>query len=144
LWEGVVPLSVHDELHPLTDEDGAFTGVLSEADLACIDTAAAVSTAGPAGTITVHNARCVHASEPNVSGAARPLLLNTFASASAGTLQAGTNGIHLRSTRGMPIVRGEAEVFTVFDGRPCPMAPDFSTGYRTPFIKKADAANWDG
>ena len=81
---------------------------------------------------------------PNMSASPRPLLLTTFASTSAGTLQAGTNGIHLNSARGMPIVRGEQEVFTVFDNRPCPMAPDFTAGYVSPFIKKAGDANMDG
>lgn len=141
----VVPLSVHDELHALTDaETGEFTGVLRAEDLARIDTAAAASTAGPRGTITVHNARCAHGSGPNTSARPRPLLLNTFVSGSEGPLQAGTNGVHAASPRGMPMVRGEAEAFTVFDGRPCPMAPDFSGGYSTPFIKKADGANLDG
>ena len=136
----IVPLSEHDCLHALTDESGGFTGVLKEADLAGIDTDRAVSTAGPRGTVTVHNARCVHGSSPNVTSLARPLLLNTFASTSAGTLQAGTNGIHLKSPRGMPVVRGVQEEWTVFDARPCPMAPDFTAGYISPFIRSAKAA----
>ena len=45
--------------------------------------------AGPAGTITVHNARCVHGSRPNDSNVSRPLLLNTFAAASARMLPFG-------------------------------------------------------
>jgi|MDTC01.3.fsa_nt_gb ectoine hydroxylase-related dioxygenase (phytanoyl-CoA dioxygenase family) len=139
----VVPLSVHDELHPLTDPTtGEFTGVLSEESLARVATGSAADTAGPRGTVTIHNARCVHSSLPNTSARARPLLLNTFVSASAAPLHAGTNGIHLRSKRGMPIVRGEQPVFTTFDPRPCPMAPDFSSGYVTPFIQPA--ANRDG
>jgi hypothetical protein len=55
---------------------------------------------------------------------------------SAGMLMAGTNGIHTRSQKGNPMLRGEEETFTVFDPRPCPMAPDFSGGYVSPFIKK--------
>jgi hypothetical protein len=57
---------------------------------------------------------------------------------------AGTNGLHIRSNRGTPMVRGAEETFTVFDSRPCPMAPDFSAGYISPFIKTADGANLDG
>lgn len=63
-----------------------FLGVISENDLKKIPIDKAVSTTGPRGTITVHNARCVHSSLPNLSDKPRPLLLNTFASTSAGML----------------------------------------------------------
>lgn len=46
--------------------------------------------AGSAGTITVHNARCVHGSRPNDSDVSRPLLLNTFTTASSRMLPFGT------------------------------------------------------
>ena len=134
----IVPLSEHDELHALVDsENGAFTGILNEKDLKRIPTDKAKTTQGVAGTITLHNARCVHSSLPNLSTNSRPLLLNTFASTSAGMLTSGTNGIHLKSTLGCPVVRGEEETFKVFDPRSVPSAPDFSAGYISPFIKKA-------
>jgi hypothetical protein len=61
----------------------------------------AVYLQGCAGTLTVHNARCVHGSRPNGSVRSRPLLLNTFTSANAAMkLDAGTNALHLRSRRG--------------------------------------------
>ena len=162
----VVPLSTHDELFPLVDDEtGEFTGVLSESQLASLGRqgggggggggssndngggesgvfGAAVSTAGPAGTLTIHNARCVHSSSANTTDVPRPLLLQTFASTSAGMIIAGTNGVHRRSVKGTPVVRGVEEAMTVFDPRPLPMAPDFSAGYKSPFIK-ADA-NTDG
>ena len=133
----VVPLSEYDQLHALTDENtGAFTGVISRRELKRIPLDKAVRLYGKAGTVTVHNSRCVHSSLPNMSNKARPLLLNTFSCASAGMILAGTNGIHMRSKLGTPLVRGGEPVFTVFDPRPCPMAPDFSTvGYVNPFIK---------
>ena len=72
-----------------------------------------------------------------MSNKPRPLLLNTFACASAGMIFAGTNAIHKRSKLGTAMVRGTEQIFTVFDPRPCPMAPDFSNaGYISPFIKK--------
>ena len=44
----VVPLSEHDTLHPLIDHaTGGFTGVLDPLDLATVNTAKAMSTAGP-------------------------------------------------------------------------------------------------
>ena len=122
---GVVPLSAHNQLHPLTDAAGEWTGVLApnavaavpvrttaingswfcrvsfemsaifslrffrfsirlpstcgccarqrllcEAWLCCCcveQLEKAVSMEGLAGTITVHNARCVHGSKPNGS-----------------------------------------------------------------------------
>ena len=155
----IVPLSTHDDLFPLVDDDtGEFTGVLSESQLATLrgpgggedreaggdggSLSAAVSTAGPAGTLTIHNARCVHSSLANITDAPRPLLLQTFASTSAAMIMAGTNGVHRRSAKGTPVVRGKEEGMAVFDCRPLPMAPDFSAGYQSPFIK-ADA-NTDG
>ena len=145
----IVPLSQYDTLHALVDAAGGFTGVLSDADLDGIPLHTAVSTLGPRGTLTVHNARCVHSSKPNTTDAPRPLLLNTFASTSAKMLMAGTNGVHSRSKRGTPVVRGVEEAFAVMDtrGGGIPMAPDFTaTGYLTPFIKSEDTTlkNADG
>ena len=74
----VLPLSTYDQLHPLEDAEGNWTGVLSPEQLANIPTTESVCTNGMAGTVTVHNARCVHGSKPNASPRPRPLLLNTF------------------------------------------------------------------
>merc|ERR1712178_312001 len=73
----VVPLSVYDHLHALVDDNG-FTGVIHPAELEQIPLEKAANTKGLAGTVTVHNARCVHGSMPNTCFKARPLLLNTF------------------------------------------------------------------
>ena len=135
----VVPLSAHDELHALEDEEGCWTGVLSEAALRGVPLHEARRMVGPAGTMTVHNARCVHGGAPNISSRHRPLLLHTFAAATAHPLPAGTNPQHARSPRGCPMVRGRATNLAVFDPRPCPMAPNFGgDGYTPPFFARQD------
>ena len=88
----------------------------------------------PAGTMTVHNARCVHGSSPNRSPRNRPLLLNTFTAATAHHLPAGTNLLHLKSERQMRIIRGQPSSLAVFEPRPCPMAPNFEAGYTPTFF----------
>eukprot|EP00747_Dinoflagellata_sp_TGD_P182343 gnl/TRDRNA2_/TRDRNA2_36559_c0_seq2.p1 gnl/TRDRNA2_/TRDRNA2_36559_c0~~gnl/TRDRNA2_/TRDRNA2_36559_c0_seq2.p1 ORF type:complete len:382 (-),score=45.78 gnl/TRDRNA2_/TRDRNA2_36559_c0_seq2:131-1243(-) len=135
----VVPLSVHDTLYPLEDDEGRWTGVLGADALRQVPLGAAASTGPcPAGTVTVHNARCVHGSAPNFSKQGRPLLLNTFAAATAQPVMRGTNPLHAKAKRGLLMVRGREANIAVFDPRPCPMAPSFeATGYRPPFFGKS-------
>ena len=131
---GVLPLSAYNDLHPLEDSDGAWTGVLPEQIVQTLPLDRVVSLTGRAGTVTVHNARCVHGSRPNLSpSTSRPLLLNTFTPACAEMLpDCGTNTLHLRSKRGNPIIRGHA-VPTLVDARTInaskkPWAPNFAAG----------------
>mmetsp|Transcript_4315 Transcript_4315/g.8307 ORF Transcript_4315/g.8307 Transcript_4315/m.8307 type:complete len:139 (+) Transcript_4315:1-417(+) len=133
----VVPLSAYNRLHAMVDEKGNWTGRLAEKELEGIPLGEAVSTEGPAGTITVHNARCVHSSGINDSEVSRPLLLNTFAAASAHMIHAGTNMLHIQSRTSCPIVRGTHTDFASMGISPdlVPMAPDFSGGYEAPFFK---------
>ncbi len=56
----VVPLSAYDELHALADEEGRWTGQLSEAVLQGVPLDAAVPLTGPAGTgVLLHSAAVV-------------------------------------------------------------------------------------
>ena len=70
-------------LHPLEDSAGEWTGVLTDDVVSQLPLDKAVYLGGRAGTVTVHNARCVHGSKPNLAPNSRPLLLNTFTTASA-------------------------------------------------------------
>ena len=70
-------------LHPLEDSAGEWTGVLTDEVVSQLPLDKAVYLGGRAGTVTVHNARCVHGSKPNLAPNSRPLLLNTFTTASA-------------------------------------------------------------
>ena len=141
----VVPLSAYDHLHALEDPaTGAFTGVIAPEQLAAVPLERAVRMCGVAGTVTVHNARCVHGGPHNQTGRSRPLLLHTFAAATAHPLPAGTNGTHGKSRRGMPMVRGRPSSLAVFDPRPCPMAPNFDEGYTPPFFGKEGQEEEEG
>ena len=132
---GVVPLSAYDQLHPLEDDNGNWTGVLQDKVVNSVPTHKAIYARDvKAGTVTVHNARCVHGSRPNISPRNRPLLLNTFTAATAHHLPAGTNLLHLKSKRQMRIIRGQPTNIAVFDPRPCPMAPNFEAGYTPTFF----------
>lgn len=132
----VVPLSAYDQLHPLEDADGNWTGVLPADALQAVPWDTARRMMGPAGTVTVHNARCVHGGAANTTERDRLLLLHTFVAATAHPLPFGTNPLHQKSKLGMPMVRGEPTRLAVFDPRPCPMAPSFEAGYRPPFFSR--------
>ena len=74
---------------------------------------------GKAGTITIHNCRCAHGSEPNISPTSRHLLLQTFTPASAEAIPTGSNVGIMKSKRGDGLVRGEAQA-AVWDERARP------------------------
>src|SRR5437879_11095854 len=65
------------------DGKGNWTGCLSAADVARLDTSKTVYLTGPAGSLTIHNCRTLHSSPRNESDLGRPLLLNTMTSADA-------------------------------------------------------------
>ena len=92
---------------------------------------------GKAGTVTIHNSRCVHGSDANTSGRYRTLLLNTFVNANDRMVRAGTNELHLKHT-GLPIIRGSGmDLFTAPEGKVnFAHAPNFKDGYKPTFFKK--------
>jgi len=104
----VVPLSHHNALHPHEDADGNWLAVLPEEALAQVPLESAVEMGGPAGTVIVHNCRCVHGSAPNLSPTSRPLLLQTYAPASSALIPAGSNIEIQQSARGDQLIRGRA------------------------------------
>ena len=119
---GVVPASHDGPLYDLYDTDGHWTGNIREADLSSCPIERAEYLGGPAGSITVHNCRCVHGSPPNLSDRPRPLLLMAYSAADAlpiTNLTAG--GKHAEA-----VVRGKAARWARFDPRPVLMPPDWS------------------
>jgi ectoine hydroxylase-related dioxygenase (phytanoyl-CoA dioxygenase family) len=62
--------------------DGYFCGAM-DPDAAGIDVSRAVPLTGPAGSLTIHHARLVHGSAPNVSARPRRLLLHEYRAADA-------------------------------------------------------------
>ncbi len=128
------PLCVVEGSHegPLYDqynEAGEWVGCLSAADAADIDPAKIAVLDGPAGSITFHNCRAIHGSQPNRAARSRPLLLNAYAAADAFPYT--HNPAY--SKYDQQIVRGEAARWAHHDPRPCLLPPDWSGGYTSIF-----------
>jgi len=108
---------------------GEWTGCLSDADVAKLDTSKMVYMPGPAGSLTIHNCRTLHYSAKNVSDLGRPLLLNTLSSADAFPYTVNP----IRSTKDQMIIRGKRAEWAHHDPQPCLMPPDWSGGYTSIF-----------
>ena len=127
---GVIPKSHQGPLYDLYDGERNWTGNIQDGDLPRIDADSAGYIQGPAGTVTVHNCRSIHGSQPNWSERPRPLLLCAYAAADAIAI---TNLV-ARARHGNEMVRGEPARWARFDPRPCLMPPDWSkTGHKSIF-----------
>jgi ectoine hydroxylase len=127
---GVMPGShLMEPLPSQYDENGKWTGSLSDADVAKLDLPRARYLAGPAGSITLHNCRMMHSSKRNESDLGRPLLLYTLSSADAFPYTMNP----IRSKYDQAILRGKIAEFAQHDPRPCRMPPDWSGGYSSIF-----------
>ncbi len=126
------PLAVVPGSHrgPLFDQmpGGKWSGHLSDADVASLDTEGAAQLTGPAGTVMAIDCCVVHGSRPNLSPRPRPLLLYVYSSADAcAYTPAPTPTRHTGE-----IVRGKLAARAHLDPRPCPLPPDWSrVGYRS-------------
>ena len=129
------PLAVLPKSHLLDpmlsqyDGKGNWTGCLSAADVARLDTSKTVYITGPAGSLTIHNCRTLHSSPKNESDLGRPLLLNTMTSADAFPYT--VNPIKPKHDQFM--LRGKRALFAHHDPRPCLVPPDWSKGYTSIF-----------
>ena len=135
----VLPGSHEGELYDQYNADGEWIGCLNPVDEAKLDSAKAVSLEGPAGSLTIHNCRTLHASKPNRSDKGRPLLLNAYAAADA--LPYTYNP--LQSKYMDCIVRGERAHWAHHDPRPCLLPPDWSGGYTSIFALQ-QKEDWEG
>jgi len=129
------PLAVLPKSHLLDpmlsqyDGKGNWTGCLSAADVARLDTSKTVYITGPAGSLTIHNCRTLHSSPKNESDLGRPLLLNTMTSADAFPYT--VNPIKPKHDQFM--LRGKRALFAHHDPQPCLVPPDWSKGYTSIF-----------
>ncbi|MCW5734626.1 MAG: phytanoyl-CoA dioxygenase family protein [Enhydrobacter sp.] len=126
---GFIPGSHEGEIHDHYDETREWVGCLSEEAEAGIDTSRAVYAVAPAGSITLHNCRTIHGSQPNRTDLGRPLLLYTLSSADAFPYTVNP----IRSRYDQAIVRGQPARLAHHDPRPCPLPPDWSGGYSSIF-----------
>lgn len=125
----VIPGSHEGPLYDHYDERGDWRGALSDDDASTLPLDTAEMLCGSAGSLTIHNYRTVHGSEPNRSGQGRPLLLNVLSAADA----MGYTPNPLPSRYAQAIVRGEPARWAHHDPRPCLIPPDWSGGYTSIF-----------
>jgi ectoine hydroxylase-related dioxygenase (phytanoyl-CoA dioxygenase family) len=127
---GFLPGSHHWPMKSQYDASGRWTGCLSDADVATIDTKKARYMVGPAGSLTLHNCRTVHGSPVNTSDKGRPLLLYVLSSGDAFPYTANP----IPSARyENAMIRGERPRFAHIDPTPCAVPPDWSRGYTSIF-----------
>ncbi len=129
----VLPGSHDEPLRDQYDAEGNWTGMLSDADAAMIDMDRARYLTGPAGSITIHNARTLHISPSSRSPVPRPLLLNCYTAADAKPYTPHPDP----SSHTYEIVRGEAVKWASHDPRPCQIPPDWSGGYTSIYAAQA-------
>ena len=132
---GVIPGSHKGPIFEHYDDNDIWTGRIKDDAVAELPTETAVYCPAPKGSITIHHARAVHATEAtthSVSG--RPLLINAFASADAFPYAAlkSTYTEHFRT-----LVRGTPARWAHHDPEPCPTPPDFSAGYTSIYAQQA-------
>jgi ectoine hydroxylase-related dioxygenase (phytanoyl-CoA dioxygenase family) len=127
----VMPRS-HVEVEPLFtqfDEQGRWIGCLRDSDAAKLDLSRVKTLTGPAGSLTLHNCRTLHASPKNLSDTGRPLLLYTLTSADAFPYTVNP----IRPKHDQQIIRGQRAPWAHHDPRPCLIPPDWSGGYTSIF-----------
>jgi ectoine hydroxylase-related dioxygenase (phytanoyl-CoA dioxygenase family) len=127
---GVLPRS--HELEPMLsqfDHQGRWTGCLRDEDVAKLDLSKTVYLTGPAGSLTLHNCRTLHASPKNLSDTGRPLLLFTLTSADAFPYTVNP----IKPKHDQTIIRGQRAAWAHHDPRPCLIPPDWSGGYTSIF-----------
>jgi ectoine hydroxylase len=125
----VLPGSQDGPLFDQYDDAGNWTGCLSDADSAALDTSNAVELCGAAGSITIHNCRTLHASPPSKRANGRPLLLHAYAAGDAFAYTAHPDP----SCHAYEVVRGTRARWARHDPRPCLLPPDWSGGYTSIF-----------
>jgi ectoine hydroxylase-related dioxygenase (phytanoyl-CoA dioxygenase family) len=120
------------EMEPMLsqfDHQGRWTGCLREEDVAKLDLSKTVTLTGPAGSLTIHNCRTLHASPKNLSDTGRPLLLFTLTSADAFPYTVNP----IKPKHDQTIIRGKRAAWAHHDPRPCLIPPDWSGGYTSIF-----------
>ena len=130
---GFIPGSHNGPIYSEYDANGRWTGCLTKDDAATLDLSKVVWLEAPAGSITIHNCRSLHYSEPNNSPIARPLLLNVYSNANAMPYTANP----IPSQHSGAIVRGKPAKWAHHDARPCLLPPNWAAiGYSSIFAKQ--------
>lgn len=127
------------------DRAGKWVGCISPTEVAKLDLTEARYMVGPAGSVTIHNCRTIHASSVNQSDIGRPLLLYTLTSADAFPYTA--NPLPSPQYSGA-MIRGKPARYAYFETDPCEVPPDWSHGYTSIFAlqqeEPAEAVGYRG
>lgn len=125
----VIPKSHRGELFDHYNSKGVWTGDIQDADLPRVATETARALCGPAGSVTLHNYRLVHGSEPNRSDQGRPLLLNVVSAADAMPYTFNP----LRSRYEKEMICGKPAKWSHHEAGHYLIPPDWSGGYTSIF-----------
>ena len=116
------------------DDDGRWTGAVSERDVATLRTDTAVDLCGPAGTVVLLHCRVVHGSAVNDSPRMRPLLLNVYAAADALPM----TPLPAPTSRTGLLVRGHEPTHVHMEPYPARLPPRWDqVGYRSIFAAQS-------
>ncbi len=125
-----IPGSHEGALFRHMDEEGNWTGTISENDLATVDLTSAAELTGSPGTLVAINCRAIHGSRANRSTEVRPLLLCVYSSADAFAWMPPPTP----TTKTGAIVRGKPARMAHLDPRPCLVPPNWEKqGYGSIF-----------
>lgn len=132
----VLPGSHDGPVFDHRDARGNWTGCLTAEETTTLDLSRVAYVEGPAGTITIHNSRTLHATPPSQRAGGRPLLLHAYSSADAIAYTPHPDP----SAHAYEVLRGRRATHAHHDPRPCPIPPDWSGGYTSIFAAQAQEA----
>ena len=125
-----VPGSHNGTLSAQRDDEGRWTGALSDLEAEQAGVENAVDMTGEAGTVIAIHCRVIHGSRANLTKRVRALPLFVFSSADAFAWMPAPSP----TSKTGEIVRGEAAKVAHLDPRPCPVPPNWAEeGYGSIF-----------
>ncbi len=111
------------------DDQGNWTGAISDEDLKRVNMDNVVSVTGPPGLLSVHHSRTIHGSSINKSSAGRPAFVLTYSAADAVPYTAPAYpSVHYRE-----LIRGVEPRVAHHEDMIVPMPPDWSDNYTSIF-----------
>lgn len=132
-----LPGSHRGEIYDHYDVNGKWRGELQPSDREKLDVSKAVELTGPAGSVTFHNYRTLHASRQNLSDEGRPLLLFVASAADAVPYTSQP----LKSRFEQAAIAGKPTHIAHHESGHFRMPPDWSGGYTSIFAtQKQEAA----
>jgi len=119
------------------DNDGNWTGAVTDRDVATLPTAAAQEMCGPAGTVVLIHCRVVHGSAVNYSARMRPLLLYVYSAADALAISPAPAPTRYTGA----LVRGQEPTHVHMEPYPARLPPRWDqVGYRSIFAAQKAGA----